>query len=61
MSSPSYSKAALLFPGSIWLEFHRRLLKNVRRGAGGGDQLQTRHDIAIFWLHEAWMVEGDLS
>lgn len=55
---PSYPKAALLFSGSIWLEFHRRLPKNVQRGAGDEDQLQTRQDIGTLWLHEAGLVEG---
>lgn len=61
MNQPSYPKAALLFSGSIWLEFHGRLLKNVQRGAGDEDQLQTRQDTGILWLHEAGMVEGELS
>lgn len=61
MNQPFYPKAALLFSGSIWLEFLRQLPKNVQRGAGDEDQLQTRQDTGILWLHEAGMVEGELS
>lgn len=60
-SPQSYPQAALLLSGSIWLEFHRRLPKNVQRGAGDRDALQMPHDTGIFWLREACMAEGDLS
>lgn len=56
-------QGALLLSDSIWLEFCRQATPEecAERGAGDGDPLQTRHDIGIPWLREAWMAEGDLS